>query len=166
MGARDSHLLSAVIHDLGVTVGQWPVDEHTHEIGMMNRVLLDLALEGRVVTTDALLTQKDVTETVIERGGDYILPIKGNQPETEAILSEWFDTPPALYETPNQCAQTMEKGHGRLTTRSIETNTVLNDYLNWPGLAQTFKLTRRRVFLKTGVIERPFEYSPTDANLN
>lgn len=161
MGAKGSHLLSAVIHGLGVTVGQWPVDEHTNEIGMMNTVLLDLALEGRVVTTDALLTQKDVTETIIDRGGDYILPIKGNQPETEAILSEWFDTPPAPYEPPNQCARTIDKGHGRLTTRSIQTNTALNDYLNWPGLAQTFKLTRRRVSLKTGTVETETIYGLT-----
>ena len=150
MGAKNCHLLSAVIHNLGVTVGQWPVDEHTNEIGMMKTLLLDLALEGRVVTTDALLTQKDVTETIMDRGGDYILPIKGNQPETEAILAEWFDTPPARYEQPNQIAETVEKVHGRLVTRYIETSTVLNDYLDWPGIAQTFKLTRRRVIVPTG----------------
>jgi predicted transposase YbfD/YdcC len=161
MGANNSHLLSAVVHEIGVVVGQKPVDDHTNEIGMMQPLLLDLALEGRVVTTHALLTQKEVAATVLEQGGHYLLPIKDNQPESKAALVEWFADDPAPYEEANQIAQDIEKGHGRLTTRRIETTTVLNDFLDWQGLAQAFKLTRRVVYLSTGIIQEEISYGIT-----
>lgn len=160
MGAYNSHLLSAVAHRIGVVLGQWAVDEKTNEIGMMETVLLDLALEGRVVTTDALLTQQDVAATIVERGGDYVLPVKDNQPLTHEAIRDWFDyTPP--YEFRNQTAQRVEKGHGRIMTRRIEVTTQLNDYLNWPGLAQAFKLTRRTVSTTTGELREETVYGIT-----
>lgn len=153
MGAHNSHVLSAVAHGIGIVVGQWAVDEHTNEIGMIQSVLLDLALEGRVVTTDALLAQKDVAQTIVDRGGDYVLPVKDNQPDTKEAIAEWFAEEPAPYEEPNRTATSVEKGHARLVIRRIETTSVLNDYLSWPGLAQCFKLTRRSVYLSTGEVQ-------------
>jgi hypothetical protein len=129
MGAYNSHVLSAVAHQTGVVLGQWPVDEHTNEIGMMKPLLLDLVLEGRVVTTDALLTQREIVDTIVEEGGDYVLPVKENQPKTCEAIADWA-AHPAPYEYPNQRAETVEKGHGRLVTRRIETTTQLNDCLD------------------------------------
>jgi predicted transposase YbfD/YdcC len=149
MGARDGHVLSAVVHQLGVTVGQIAVDDHTNEVGVVADLLVELALQQRVVTADALLTQKDTVETILKQGGEYVLPVKDNQPRTRQALEDWFDHP-APYAHPNGFAQTVEKGHGRITTRQIETTTALNDYLSWEGLAQTYKLTRRTVHLNTG----------------
>ena len=48
----------------------------------------------------------------------------------------------------------MDKGHGRLETRTIRTSTALNDYLDFPGLGQVFRLERARVFLKSRKVER------------
>lgn len=169
MGASNSHILNAVIHGTGVVVGQWAVDEHTNEIGMIQPILLELALEGRIVTTDALLAQKEVAQTIIEQGGDYVLPVKENQPDSSAAIAEWFAEDPLPYEVPNASATSTEKGHGRLVTRHIETTTALNDYLDWPGLAQCFKLTRRRILISTGEIQEQVSYgitslSPTQAD--
>ena len=161
MGACNSHLLSAVVHGLGAVVGQWAVDDHTNEIGMMKPMLLNLALKRRVVTTDGLLTQKDVAATIVDEGGDYVLPVKGNQPATKAAIAEWFAEEPAPYEEANHTAQRVEKGHDRLAIRCLETTTVLNDYLDWKGLAQTFKLTRRFVRLSTGEVQEQTLYGIT-----
>ena len=161
MGAVNSHLLSAVTHELGVVVGQWAVDDHTNEIGLMQPLLLELALEGRVITTDGLLTQKDIAETIVDKGGHYVLPIKDNHALSQEALAEWFAEEPAPYEPANQIAQTTEKGHGRIVTRRIATTTALNDYLEWAGLAQSFKLTRRRVIVKTGAVETETIYGIT-----
>ncbi len=161
MGADNSHLLSAVAHAVGVVMGQWAVEDHTNEIGMMESLLLDLALEGRVVTTDGLLAQKDVAETIVTNGGDYVLPIKDNQPATKEAIAEWFAEEPAPYEQANQTAQVVEKGHARLVTRHIETTTVLNDHLDWRGLSQAFKLTRRFVHLPTGEVREQTLYGIT-----
>jgi len=161
MGASNSHLLSAVVHGLGVVVGQRAVDDHTNEIGQMKPLLLDLALERRVVTTDGLLTQKTVAQTIVDEGGDYVLPVKDNQPATKEAIAEWFAEEPLPYEEANQTAQRVEKGHDRLTLRRLEATTVLNDYLDWKGLAQTFKLTRRFVRLSTGEVQEQTVYGIT-----
>jgi hypothetical protein len=68
-GAKDVHLLSAVSHGLGLTLGEQAVDDKTNEIGAVQQLLHLLVLEGRVVTMDALLTQKEIAKTILEKGG-------------------------------------------------------------------------------------------------
>jgi len=68
--AQDAvHLLSALAHDLKLVLGQTPVPDHTNEIGGIDPLLADLVLEGRIVTVDAHLTQRDIAETIREKGG-------------------------------------------------------------------------------------------------
>ncbi len=62
-GAIDTHVLTAVIHGIGVTLAEWAVDEKTNEIPVAQKLLSTLCLENRVVTGDALLTQKKLTAT-------------------------------------------------------------------------------------------------------
>lgn len=47
----------------------------------------------------------------------------------------------------------MDKGHGRLDRRTITTTTVLNDYLNWPGVRQVCQIERRRTIRGQTTIE-------------
>jgi hypothetical protein len=68
-GACDMHLLSAVSHGLGLTLLQEAVPDKTNEIGAVQTVLGALVLEGRIVTMDALLTQKDVARDIRAKGG-------------------------------------------------------------------------------------------------
>jgi hypothetical protein len=68
-GAIDVHLLSAVSHGLGLTLFQQGVPDKTNEIGAIKQVLSSLVLQGRVVTMDALLTQKEVAQQIIDQGG-------------------------------------------------------------------------------------------------
>ncbi len=68
-GACDVHLLSAVSHGLGLTLFQEAVSDKTNEITAAQTVLASLVLQGRVVTMDALLTQKAIAETIVAKGG-------------------------------------------------------------------------------------------------
>jgi hypothetical protein len=68
-GATEAHLLSVVSHGLGLTLLQSGVSDKTNEIGAVQEVLQALVLEGRVVTVDALLTQKDIAEQIVSLGG-------------------------------------------------------------------------------------------------
>jgi hypothetical protein len=68
-GACDAHLLSAVSHGLGLTLFQEAVGDKTSEITAAQAVLSSLLLEGRVVTMDALLTQKAIARAVVSKGG-------------------------------------------------------------------------------------------------
>ena len=68
-GACDVHLLSAVSHGLGLTLWQEAVGDKTNEITAAQTVLESLVLQGRVVTMDALLTQKAIAQTIVAKGG-------------------------------------------------------------------------------------------------
>ena len=63
------HLLSALSHEIQVVLGQEEVESHTNEIKGIIPLLADLSLDGRVVTLDALLTQRDIAEAIVEKGG-------------------------------------------------------------------------------------------------
>ena len=67
--ACDVHLLSALSHGLGLTLYQEAVSDKTNEIGAVQALLKALVLEGRILTMDALLTQKEVAQTIVEKGG-------------------------------------------------------------------------------------------------
>jgi len=159
-GADESHLLAAATHQLGLVLRQIGVDDHTNEIGVVEAVLLPLVLEGRVVTADALLTQHKVAQTIVERGGDYVLPVKQNQETTYHTLEYWFEGQPPRYLA-NRVAETIEKRHGRMTHWRIEVTAALNEYLAWPGLAQSFKLTRRSVKQSTGALTEEVHFGIT-----
>ncbi len=58
--------------------------DKTNEIGAASAFLLTLALERRVVTADALLTQREFAGTILASGGDYLLVVKENQPTLHA----------------------------------------------------------------------------------
>ena len=57
--------------------------------------------------------------------------------------------------------QTVDKGHGRLETRSIQVSTLLNDYVDFPYCGQVFRLERERIILKTGKKEQETVYGIT-----
>jgi hypothetical protein len=93
-GAAAAHLLSAVSHRLGLTLGQMGVEDKTNEIPVAPLLLAGLVLEGRVFTMDALLTQRAIAQTIVDAGGDYVMLAKENQPRLEADLALAFAAPP------------------------------------------------------------------------
>jgi Druantia protein DruA/DDE_Tnp_1-associated/Transposase DDE domain len=75
------HLLSAVIHKEGVVIAQEEVDEKTNEIKHVRPLFENINIEGSVVTADALHTQKELANYVVEeKKADYLFTVKDNQP--------------------------------------------------------------------------------------
>lgn len=143
-GASDTHLLSAVAHQLGITLAQLAVPDKTNEIGAIVELLSRLVLRGCVITTDALLTQTKVAEQVLAGEGDFVFVVKENQPTLYADIKLLFDAPPPLprgQEWPT--AASYNAGHGRVEVRRLQATTALNDYLTWPGVQQVFRLERQ-----------------------
>lgn len=68
-GAVGTHLLSVVSHELGLTVAQHAVDDKSNEIPAATEVIRNLLLEGRVITVDALLTQRALARQIVEKKG-------------------------------------------------------------------------------------------------
>ena len=85
-GAPGGHLLSALSHHLGLTLAQQAVDDKTNEITQVETVLGQLVLKERVVTMEALLTQRHVAQTIVDQGGDYVMIVKENQPQLRADI--------------------------------------------------------------------------------
>ena len=65
------------------------------EIAATREVLSKVPLEGRVVTADALATQREVCEQIVAQKGDYALPVKDNQPTLRADIEAAFSPGPA-----------------------------------------------------------------------
>ena len=91
-------------------------------------------MKGRVVTFDALHTQRKTAEQVLRQGGDYFMVVKENQPELYADIKLLFADPPPGEEF----ARSLRRGrHGdRLEERTLLASTALNEYLDWPGVGQ------------------------------
>ena len=72
-----TQLLAALRHDTGMVIGQRNVEnDKTNEILAFAPLLEPLALSGRVVTADAIHTQKTAARLVVGKGGHYIVGIK------------------------------------------------------------------------------------------
>ncbi len=147
-GAPGTHLLSALAHQVGVTLAQHAVDDKTNEITAVETLLHHLVLEGRIVTMDALLTQRHVAQTIVDKGGDYVMIVKENQPRLRADIELVFTLPPVGDR--QETARTIDIGHGRIEQRNITTSEALVGYSDWPGLAQVFELGRHVILQNTG----------------
>jgi predicted transposase YbfD/YdcC len=146
-GAPGVHLLSALSHHIGLTLAQQAVDNKTNEITQVETVLRQLVLPGRVFTMDALLTQRQVAQTIVDGGGDYVMIVKENQRQLHSDIALVFTLPPVGDR--QETARTVDIGHGRIEQRNLTTSEALVGYSDWPGLAQVFEVGRYVILQKT-----------------
>jgi predicted transposase YbfD/YdcC len=161
-GAPGVHLLSALSHHAGLTLTQQAVDAKTNEITQVETVLHQIVLKDRVVTMDALLTQRHVAQTIVDEGGDYVMIVKENQPQLRADIELVFTLPPAGDH--QETARTVDIGHGRIEQRNVTTSEALVGYSHWPGLAQVFEVGRHVIIQKTGQERVEVVYGVTSLN--
>jgi hypothetical protein len=93
VGGGQVHLLSAMLHGSGVVLGQCEVAEKSNEIPAAPQLLGELDLRGMTVTADALHTQRELARFVVEdKGANYCLPVKDNQPTLKQDIASWFES--------------------------------------------------------------------------
>ena len=176
--AKVTHLMSVVSHELGITIAQKAMSEKTHEVPVSREILKAFDVSGKVVTTDALLTQRSFCESILASGGDYVLPVKENQKEMFQAIERLF-RPSSDAKTLQVSAyqrleaehndwgerldgaETLDKAHGRIEIRRLTASTALNTYLRWPGVAQVFEYTYQRKNLRTGQTSTQTHYGIT-----
>lgn len=124
------------------------MDDKTNGITAVEAILQHLVLEGRIVTLDALLTQRHIAQTMVDKGGDYVMIVTENQPRLRADIELVFTLPPVGDH--QATARTVDLGHGRIEQRHLTTSEALVGYSDWPGLAQVFELGRHVMCQKTG----------------
>ena len=121
---------------------------------MASSLLAQLELKGRVMTGDALYAQRELSQRVVEQGGDYFWMLKDNQPGVREALSPLFDRPP-WGESFAEASQEGRRGD-RLERRHLRASTALNDYLDWPGLGQVCCEERTRRHKGKESVERAY----------
>lgn len=116
-----------------------------------------IAIEGKDISADALLTQRKLAHYLVEqRHAHYHFTVKGNQPTLHADI--------ALYFRDRQAPDFVDVApcdHGRIETRSIWVTSALNDYLDFPHLGQVYAIERHTIHKKTGKQSRELAYCIT-----
>ena len=124
---KSLHIVSAWASEHHLTLGQVAVDDKSNEITAIPRLLELLDVRGALVTIDAMGCQKVIAKQIVDQSGDYVLPVKGNQP---TLLAEIQETIGEVLENGQegidyQTFETTDKAHGREETRSYLTVTDL-----------------------------------------
>lgn len=159
-GAEDAHLLSCISQSLGIVIAQVAVSEKTNEITKVGDLLEGLVLKGKVVTGDALLTQRSISESIIRRGGDYLFVVKDNQPQLLEDIEMSFMDYWWLRDSFQEGSLTDQHGN-RIHEWKLKASTLLEGYSNWPGLRQVLKLERVVTNKSSGEVKRETSYAIT-----
>jgi len=140
----------------GKTLAQIEVGNKENEITKAPEVIKLAKIAGKVVTGDALHTQKRLAQTILDEQGDYVFPVKENQPalykNIQSLFAPEYPKPGfGKIQTDFLTAQKVNKGHGRIEIRTITTSEMLNTYAAWPGLAQVYRLQREFQWWRRGI---------------
>lgn len=140
---RPMHQLGLYETQTGVLLKEHIVGEKQNELSIVEEFLTPHWVKGRIISADALHTQRKSCSLINAYGGFYLFLAKGNQSTLTQDLHLFFAEPPADCQD-WRTAHTGEKGHGRIEQRDLVATTELNDFLarDWTGVAQTFRLTR------------------------
>jgi predicted transposase YbfD/YdcC len=156
-GGAGVHLLAALTHHTGTVAAQRLVPIGTSEIAWFTPLLDSLDLTGVVITADALHTVRDHATYLTGRGGHYVFTVKKNQHRLHTRLT-------ALSWSTADRHTTSGTGHHRIEHRTIQVQTTPDD-LDFPGVAQVFRITRDRTDRTTGKHETHTWFGVTSLTL-
>ncbi len=132
-------IVSAFAARQRLVLGQVKVGEKFNEIIAIPKLLGMLAIEGAIVTIDAIGCQRDISQTIIDKKADYILALNSNQGTLQDDVKLFVDEQYAVDFKDAKVSRdkTVDGDHGRIETREI---TVIHDVEwlqerhDWPGL--------------------------------
>ncbi len=133
------HSVSVWASDFGLTLAQVACDDKSNEITAIPALLKLVDIRGAIITIDAMGTQKAIASDIIDRGGDYVLALKGNQGTLHQAVIEHLDEQmeQGLKNVGARRHVTKETGHGREETRTyiqLPAPDTLPGFSLWKGL--------------------------------
>jgi len=146
-GLGPLHVVSAWVADRGVQLGQVVTDTKSNELSAIRELLEPVDVKGTVVSIDALGCQRDVAEKIVERGADYLLALKDNQPTLRQEVAAYFEharSDRTVDARPVLSSETVDKAHGRLEIR----RTACTDDVAWVGASVQWKGLRSVVMIE------------------
>ena len=133
------HMVSAFAAHQRLVLGQVKVADKSNEIVAIPKLLDLLALEGAVVTIDAIGCQREIARKILEKKADYVLALKGNQgalrDDVEVFAAE--QKAKGFKDTKVTRHETVDGDHGRIETRTytaVHDVDWLKERHDWPGL--------------------------------
>ncbi len=171
LGKSAIHMVSAFATDVRLVLAQEKVEEKSNEITAIPKLLKLFAVKGNIITIDAAGCQKAIAKQIVERQGDYVLALKGNQGTLNEDVRLFLE---AEIAKPSSKAiesvhEESDAGHGRVETRKC----VVSDQINWLeqkpqwiGLKTIAMIEEMREVGEKTSIERRFFISslPADAS--
>jgi len=146
-------MVSAWASSNRLVLGQHKTDEKSNEITAIPELLSRLALQGCIVTIDAIGCQTAIAQQIIDRKADYVLALKGNQGTLHQDVRSLFDYAfeKEFQDIEHDTHQTVDKGHGRLEVRRYwaisdpEFLAWLDPDGKWAGLASIGRVEAQRI---------------------
>ena len=142
LGKGAIHMVSAWASENRLVLAQVKTDEKSNEITAIPELLKLLAINGCIVTIDAMGCQTEIARLIIEAEADYVLALKGNQGTLHNDVGDLFAYAQEIKfkDVAYDFAQTIDKNHGRFEIRrhwtisEPEFLTFLNPNGKWAGL--------------------------------
>ena len=133
------HMVSAFAARQRLVLGQVKVAERSNEIVAIPHLLDMLAIEGAIVTIDAMGCQRQIARKIVDKKADYVLALKGNQTSLHDDVALFVAEQKAegFQDTRISRHTSVDGDHGRIETRTttvIEDVAWLQDRHRWPGL--------------------------------
>jgi len=143
------HVVSAFASEAGIVLGQIKTREKSNEITAIPELLKWLDVRGAMVTIDAMGCQKTIAESIIDKGGDYLLALKGNQSSLHEDVRLHFEQTAPASLVRMTCAESVDKGHGRIEVRQCRMSTDI-DWLRgrhpeWKNLGSIVAIDSERL---------------------
>ena len=155
-GKSPIHMVSAWASNSNLALGQLKVNEKSNEITALPGLIANLAIEGCVVTIDAMGCQKKIAAQIIDLKGDYVLALKENQPELlEQVIDEFRFSPITQSETH------VDYGHGRIETRIcslINSFELVDLQTHWKNMRSIIRIESKREFKGKQKVETAIRY--------
>ncbi len=112
------YIVSAFIGEIGLSIGQVKVDDKSNEITAIPDLLDLLDIEGATITIDAIGTQEEIINKIVDKGAHFVLPVKDNQRELKKQIKSHFESYNNLYGNSEVFhKKSIEKDHGRIEER-------------------------------------------------
>jgi predicted transposase YbfD/YdcC len=151
-GKAAIYMVSAWATQNQLVLGQTKVADKSNEITAIPALLQLLDFSGCIVTIDAIGTQTEIAETIVDGGGDYLLAVKENQGHLFEDIQCLFevDVAQGIEHAQHKYAKIVNKGHGRIETRECWA-TDREEYLSlvrkrqqWKGLKSIVRIVSQR----------------------
>jgi len=150
-GTGALRLISAYATEARLVLTQRAVEGKSKEITAIPELLDMLNLKGAIVTIDAMGTQKEIAQRIVDKRADYVLALKGNQASLHEDAALFF-TDPVCAATCAREAET-EAGHGRIEERlcrAADAGWLVERHPEGKGLRSLAAVTARRIDKKSG----------------